>query len=295
MPSAQVHSSVMGKIDIKHVFRICPVRQVDIELLGTFWQGIYFVELRLPFGLCSSVFIFNTFVDALAWILRNNYVIDMLTHYLDDFWIAGPANSTQCASNLYRIQDVFHKLGVPIAPDKLEGPTTCITCLGIEMDSVAQVICLPPPKFQELLLLLGDWTTKRKHTKRELLSLISKLAFAAKVVRSGHLFLCCLIDLSTSVAKLHHHITLNLEARKDIRWWSDFLPIWNGVSIIPDKDWSYQADLEIFTDAASTLGYGAYYHGKWFYGPWPTELPDDSIQWKELFEVYAACKLWGPQ
>ena len=68
---------------------------------------------------------------------------------------------------------------------------------------------------------------------------------------------------------------------------------WN--SIIPDRDWSYQADLEIFTNAASTLGYGVYYHGKWFSGPWPTELPDDSIQWKELFPIYAACKLWGPQ
>ena len=144
------------------------------------------------------------------------------------------------------------------------------------MDSVAQVIRLPPPKFQELLSLLGVWSTKKKCTKRELLSLIGKLAFAAKVVRSGHSFLCRLI--STSVTKLHHHVTLNLEARKDIHWWSDFLPTWNEISIIPDKDWSYQTDLEIFTDASSMLGYGPYYHGKWFYGPWPTGLPDDSIQ-----------------
>ena len=103
------------------------MRLADIELLGTFWQGLYFVELRLPFGLRSSVFIVNTFADPLAWILRINYLVDILTHYLDDFWIAGPANSTQCASNLAKIQDVFQKLGVPIAPDKLEGPTTYIT------------------------------------------------------------------------------------------------------------------------------------------------------------------------
>ena len=212
-----------------------------------------------------------------------------------DHELQGPANSTQCASNLARIQYVFHKLGVPIAPEKVEGPTTCITYLGTEMDSVPQVICLPPPKFQELLLLLADWSTKKKCTKRELPSLTGKFAFAAKVVRSSRLFLRHLTDLSTSVTKSHHHVTLNLEAGKDIRWWSDFLPTWNGISVIPDKDWSYQADLEIFTDADSTLGYGAYYHEKWFYGPWPTGLPDDSIQWKELFLIYAACKLWGPQ
>ena len=114
--------------------------------------------------------------------------------------------------------------------------------------------------------------------QKELLSLIGKLAFAAEVVRSGRLFLRRLIDLSTSVTKLHHHIILNLEAGKDIRWWSDFLSTWNCISIIPDKDWSYQADLEIFTDVVSTLGYETCYHGKWFYGPWPAELPDDSIQ-----------------
>ena len=162
------------------------------------------------------------------------------------------------------------------------------------MDSVAQVIRLPAPKFQKVLLILGDWTTKKKCTKRDLLYLIGKLAFAAKVVRSGRLFLRCLIDLSTSATKLHHYITLNLEARKDTRWWSDFLPIWNGISIIYQR-LVWTGWFRHFTDAVSTLGYGAYYHGKWFYGPWPAELPHDSIQWKELFPIYSACKLWGPQ
>ena len=108
--------ALRDKTDIKHAFRICPVRLANIELPGTFWQGLCFVELRLPFALRSSVFIFNSFADALAWILRNNYLINILTHYLYDFSAAGPANSTQCASNLARIQYVFHKLGVPITP-----------------------------------------------------------------------------------------------------------------------------------------------------------------------------------
>ena len=91
--------ALMGKIDIKHAFRIRPVRLADIELLGTFWQGLYFVELRLPFGLRSSVFIFDSFADALAWILRNNCLIDILTHYLVDFWTAGLHNVLQLSQN----------------------------------------------------------------------------------------------------------------------------------------------------------------------------------------------------
>ena len=63
-------SAILAKSDIKHAFRLCPVSRIDWHLLGTHWEweGSYFIELRLPFGLCSSVLIFNSFADALEWI-----------------------------------------------------------------------------------------------------------------------------------------------------------------------------------------------------------------------------------
>ena len=53
-------SALMAKLDVKHAFRLCPVSPVDGHLLGTHWEGFYFIELILPFGLCSSVFIVNS-------------------------------------------------------------------------------------------------------------------------------------------------------------------------------------------------------------------------------------------
>ena len=50
----------MAKIDIKHAFRLCPVRPQDFPLLGYCWQGCYFIDTRLPFGSRSSPYIFNT-------------------------------------------------------------------------------------------------------------------------------------------------------------------------------------------------------------------------------------------
>ena len=89
-------SALMARLDIKHAFRLYPVSPIDWHLLGTHWEGFYFIELRLLFGLGSSVFIFNSFADALVWILRNKYYLKVLSHYLDDFFIAGPADSPQC-------------------------------------------------------------------------------------------------------------------------------------------------------------------------------------------------------
>ena len=36
----------------------------------------------------------------------------------------------------------FHELGIPIEPDKSEGPTTTLTVLGIEVDTVGMQLLL---------------------------------------------------------------------------------------------------------------------------------------------------------
>ena len=51
--------------------------------------------------------------------------------------------------------------------------------------------------------------------------------------------------------------------------------------------------MQLFTDASATLGYGCFFENKWFYGPWPEKFMGRSIEWKEMFSIYAACYLWG--
>ena len=77
-----------------------------------------------------------------------------------------------------------------------------ITFLHILLDTATMELRLPHDKLEALTSLLRQWnTTKKKTTKRELLSLIGKLSFAAKVIPAGRIFLRRLIDLSTLVKK----------------------------------------------------------------------------------------------
>ena len=137
--------------------------------------------------------------------------------------------------------------------------------------------------------------SKKKCTKRELLSLIGRLSFACKVVPTGRIFLRCLIDKASSVSHLHHHLHLNLEDRADLTWWKEFLPSWNGSSLFVDSEWASPESMQLFTDAAGAIGYGAYWDGHWFCGTWPPHLIVHPIIWKELFPIYIACSIWGPQ
>ena len=216
-------------------------------------------------------------------------------HYLDDLLIAGAAGRDQCAASVRVTLSVCKHLRVPVAFDKLEGPSTQITFLGIFLDSEALTLSLPQEKLAEILQLVQSWLSRRRASKRELLSFTGKLSFAAKVVPAGRLFLRRLIDLSTTVAKLHHHIRVTADARADTAWWACFLPSWNGVSMFLDPSWTDADTLNLFTDASGTLGFGAYFDGSWFRGSWlpHQELSQRSIQWQALFAIVAAAHTWG--
>ena len=288
--------ALMSKLDIKSAFRLCPVRPEDWELLGIHWEGHYFIELCLPFGLRSSPFHFVRLADALYFILSCNYLITFLTYYLDDFFTAGPRDPDQCFENMNIIIEVFKQLGIPLAPEKIVGPTTCIVYLGITIDSIRMEICLPEDKLQDLCVELKTWQECRKCTKKELQSLIGKLSFACKVIPSGRLFLRRLIDLCKTVKQQHHHVSLNSAARQDISWWQGFLPEWNGRSLIQAPDWSNASDLHIFTDASGNIGFGIYVKGSWIAHAWPTYFQNSrSIERKELFPIFVTCYIWGKE
>ena len=53
------------------------------------------------------------------------------------------------------------------------------------------------------------------------------------------------------------------------------------------------ADIEVTSDAAGSLGFGAYSQGQWFYGPRSPTQAQQSIAYKELFPVVIAAHLWG--
>ena len=229
--------------------------------------------------------------------MRNNHNLKWVLHYLDDYLLAGPPGVASCENDLRCFLHVCRNLGFAVATEKVEGPSMILTFLGLELDSVEQRISLPKDKLDQMLQELQLWLHhRRKVTKRELLSIIGKLAFAARAVPAGRLFLRRLISLSTKAKSLHHHITINKEARADIMWWHSFLPTWNGTAPFLEADAINAYDWELYTDASGSHGCGAFWQGSWFHYMWqPHQRLSEttSIQWQELFAILAAALTWG--
>ena len=108
-----------------------------------------YVDCQLPFGLTTAPAIFNAIAEALEWILRSGGVCHVI-HYLDDFLLLGHPNSDECATALRTTLATCRELGVLLAADKVEGPATLLTFLGIELNTMTMSLGLPADKLASL-------------------------------------------------------------------------------------------------------------------------------------------------
>ena len=122
-----------------------------------------------------------------------------IMHYLDDYLTMGKKQTKECENNLALIQQICAWLGVPLKVEKMEGPTEILIFLEVLIDTSKMELRLPTEKLMELKSLMVQWKYKQASTKRQLLSLVGKLAHVAKIVKPGRMFLRRMLDVAHSV------------------------------------------------------------------------------------------------
>ena len=72
-----------------------------------------------------------------------------------------------------------------MATEKLKGPSTSLTFLGIILDTHCMEICLPKDKLQCILQELSLWLHRKTATKRDILSLIGFFSMLRRLSAVG--------------------------------------------------------------------------------------------------------------
>ena len=193
--------TLLAKVDIKHAFRLLPVHPADRHLLTMEWNQSIYIDTCLPYGLRSAPKLFNILADLLSWVITQQGVTFSM-HYLDDFLMFGPPDSPICQQNLNTFTQVCNELGIPLATEKLEGPSTSLTFLGIILDTHHMEIRLPMDKLQRIHQELSLWLHRKTATKRDILSLVGLLQHATKVVRSGRTFVARMYSTAAKLREL---------------------------------------------------------------------------------------------
>ena len=282
----------LAKTDIKNAFRIIPIRSQDHGLLGIRWKGLYYYDRCMPMGCSSSCRTFETLSSAVEWIAQKKLKIDHIIHLLDDFLIIAPSE-TLCQGQLHLFLDLCSYLGIPIAPEKTCGPATTLSFAGIELDSVSFEARLPQDKLEKCVATISDFLTRKKVTLKEVQSLTGLLNFACSVVVPGRAFLRRLIDLTLGIRFPNHFIRLTREVKLDLQLWQSFLTNFNGRTFFLEDTWSSSDKLQLYTDAAGALGFGAVFGSKWCYGKWPSNWLHRNIAFLEFYPIVLSLHLWG--
>lgn len=303
--------ALMTKFDVKAAFKLVPVRPSDYPLLGLKWEGKYYYEVVLPFGLRTSGYRWDEFAKALHLLTEVHLGVTYVYHYVDDFLLLAPPNQLERAA---RERDAFQRLcerlGVPIADEKTVGPSTEVVFLGITIDTQLMECRLTDKRRDQLRALLQGWAIGGQHMSYEdLMSLVGKLDFACVVIRPGVTFMRRLrgIMMKMKAARLAgapagDSCRLDINTLLDVRWWLDvFLTPAGNRRPIVDDPWITAEKFELFTDACN-LGYGAVFGNKWIQGKWsPEQLAFArvnvriSIPYLELHALVHAAVVWGPR
>ena len=282
----------MAKSDIKSAFRIIPINPNDRHLLGFKWNNKFYFDNCLPMGCSSSCQIFESFSTALHWIISQALPHVGIVHVLDDFLFITDSYDT-CLSALNCFTDLCKDIGVPLAPEKTVGPDQILPFLGIQLDSVEMAASLPEDKVIKFLSLIETFLTSKSVTLSQMQSLCGMLNFACGIIAPGRAFSRRLYDLTIGVTKSYFRIKITKSVKDDLLVWKQFLLSRNSKTLFLDYIWQSNDVLELFTDAASTIGYGGYFGNEWFAGLWSDNCLRMNIAILELYPICLALHLWS--
>ena len=148
----------LSKLDFKSAYRKVPIHPSDSHWLGISWKGITYQDRALPFDLSSAPLTFTAVADGLAWAMLCSG-IPRLAHYLDDFIFWAP-DASSGLQDLLSAVELATRLGLPVEPSKVEGPSTSLTFLGIEVDTVSRELRLPKDKLLRLKGVIEEWRAR---------------------------------------------------------------------------------------------------------------------------------------
>ena len=207
---------------------------------------------------------------------------------IDDF--LGVASTLSVAeSGFNRLRDILQELGVSEAREKSSPPTRQLTWIGIEFDTEALVMRIPPGRISETLTLVREWSHRQRTTRHQLQKLLGKLFYISQCVHPARLFVSRLLATLRATPR-QGFITLDEEFKRDVPWFATFLPKYNGIHLID----SSTNNMQIEVDSCLT-GCGGIHGDEYYHVEFPVSITTQKrpICHLEMLNILVAVKLWS--
>ena len=280
---------LLFKRDLKRAYRQIPIDPGDSSLLGYSFYGKLYFDKVLSFGLRSSAFICQRITSSVTYICK--ILLLLIVNYLDD--LAGADTPDKAWASFSELGNVLLYCGLEESVEKACTPSTEMVFIGILFNTETMTLKVTPERLAEIRSLVLEWLDKDMATLKELQSLLGKLNFVAHCVKPARIFICRLLNWLHRIQYSSNAQPIPLEAKKDLKWWGHFLPLYNGVSMMDLEDWSNPDD--ILSCDACLIGCGGWFEGNFFHCEFPSFIRSQNLHINalELLTIVVAVKMWG--
>ena len=243
------------KKDLKRAYWQIPVDPRDYNLLGYHWNDLLYFDLVLPFGLRSATLACQRTTNAIAHIFSSVYH-HQCVNYIDDF--GGVESSHDDALEAFqKLETLFNSLGLESSPEKDCPPSTRMVFLGLIYDTVTMTLEVPEDKLSRASALIRHWLSSPRTTKSDLQSLIGKLSYICACISPGKIFMQRMLSDLRRLPHQSSRFTPSSALLADLRWWNEFLAVYNGVSLLRSSPW-IDTTIRFCTDACIS-GIGGFF------------------------------------
>ena len=285
----------LAKLDLKNAYRSVKIHESNFIATGLKWtfagddKHTLMVDTRLPFGASKSPQIFNELSQAVCKIMKIKYNCKLIC-FLDDF-LCISENYSECVDILNKLLKLLRRLGFSINYNKIEGPCTELTFLGIVLNTERCTLELPQPMLCSLKETLCNFRNCVKVTKRTIQSVLGKLNWATQCIYGGRFHMRRLIEKITTLSKPWHRTRVTKDMKADADWWLHYLNVFNGLTPMVEC----RPAAPVCIDACNSAS-GAFYNGQCLYTPWSSWPGTASlhINYKEVLSLEPAVKYWAP-
>ena len=217
--------------DLRRAYRQWRLDPLDWPLMGLCVRGQFYVDTAVAFGLRHGAAFAQRVSQSVCDILHEEHHTSV--PYIDD--VVGVAADQQAADHGFvRAGTLLQELGLEEAPEKSISPTTTLVWIGVEFNTESMTMAIPPAVIKDTIHLVQSWMSKSVASRHDLQVLMGKLFHSAKCSGVARLFVGRMLATLRS-APPQGVVPLSDEFRADLRWFSDFLPEYNGLSLIHVK------------------------------------------------------------
>ena len=276
----------IATIDLQDAYFAVPVHRTSQKYLTFKFQNNYFRFTCLPFGLCTSPYIFTKILKPVLKLLRSRGFMSVA--YLDDLLCI--ANTfEECVINVSETINLLQSLGFIINFKKSNlTPSRNSKYLGFILDTENSLLKLTNKKKENLLSTLKSLLILNDCKIKVLARLLGKLVAACPAIKYGWLYTKSLESeklkaLERSKGNYKAIMFLSKEIKEDLCWW---------INNIPGSSKSFKVESyakTIYTDA-SDGGWGATDKVNEFFGFWNKQEISTHINYKELLAIKYALK-----